>query len=363
MRARVAILIVVALVLVGCQDNSSEKARKTRAKKPTTQATATSASLTQQEVIADTEASTVRISGRIGESYVFGSGVVIDQTQGWILTNAHVVSGTSTLKVTLPDHQQVSARVLGQAPCDDIAVLELNPNPGDLPAIEMGQDEDIQQGDSVTAIGFPESYQDPFSENVSPTATTGTVSNTGISAEPDPSLPRYDSLIQHQAPVNHGNSGGPLVDAQARLIGINTLANAIGPSGEPIQGQYYAISIDAINELLPTLGSGQDIGYVGWSVLANSPDLSAQFAEAFGYAPPASDGLLALGSDPGSPASRHGFQAGDVIEAVDGSSVSTVPELCGVIESHGPGDVLTVAGVTIADDGTPISYTENIRIP
>jgi len=288
--------------------------------------------------------------------------VIIDATEGFVLTNAHVISGTSTITVTLPNHAQVHARVLGQAPCDDVAVLELNPNPGGLQAIELGQDGDVEQGDSVTAIGYPESYQDPFSSDVKPTATTGTVSTTGISAEPDASLPRYDSLIQHQAPVNHGNSGGPLVDDQARLIGINTLANDIGPSGEAIQGQYYAIGIDSIKQLLPTLEAGQNTGYVGWNLMANGADLDAQFTEAFGFQPPTSEGLLALGSDPGSPAYKHAIQAGDVIVAIDGSSVSTVPEICDVIESHGPGDVLTVDGVTTQDDGSLMDWTENIRL-
>jgi serine protease Do len=226
------------------------------------------------------------------------------------------------------------------------------PEPRNLRAIELGDDEDVEEGDTVTAIGFPESLQDQLSPDTKPTATNGIVSATDISAEPDPSLPRYDSLIQHQAPVNHGNSGGPLVDDQARLVGINTLANTLGSSGEAIQGQYYAISVDSIKPLLPTLESRQNSSYVGWNLLALTPDVAAAYTEALGLPPPTFEGLVALGSDPGSPASKLPMQPGDVIVAVDGSPVSTVGEICGVVESHGPGDVLSVDGVTTQEDGT-----------
>jgi len=367
MRVWPAIVVTVAILLCSCQDGSSPTARKSRVKKSSSQretvtASSTSPSLSQQEIIADAEASTVHITARVGSNYAFGTGVVIDGSNGWILTNAHVISGASALTVTLPDHSQAHATVLGQAPCDDIAVLELSPNPGDLQAMELGDAAALQAGDSVTVIGFPESWQDPFSADMIPTANTGTISIARTSAEPDDSLPRYDSLIQHQAPVNHGNSGGPLVDDEGQLIGINTLVNTIGPSG-PIQGQYYAISIDAIQQLLPILEAGEDVGYLGWSLLSNSADLDSQFAEVFGYPPPASDGLLAVGSEPGSPAYKHGVEAGDLIRAVDDSPVSTVAELCDVLESHGPGDVLVVDGETIGDDGTPFSWSEQIKLP
>jgi len=363
---RVSIVIILALLVAGCDLNTGSSARKTKVKKSSTQTSVTSSvspSLTQQEVIANTEASTVHITGRVGSGYVFGTGVVIDETKGWILTNAHVISGTSTLTVTLPDHTQPNARVIGQAPCEDIAVLEINQNPGGLQAIPFGEDQSVEQGDDVTAVGYPESFQDPFSADVKPTSTTGTVSTTGISAEPDESLPRYESLIQHQAFLNHGNSGGPLVDDQGRLIGINTLVNDMRPSGEPIQGQFYAISIDAIKQLLPRLETGENVGYVGWSLMANSPELAAQFAEVYGSQPPTSDGLLALGSDPGTPAYKHAIQAGDVIERVDGSPVSTVAELCAIVQSHGPGDVLTVDGESIDNGGSPYTWSEDIKLP
>jgi Trypsin-like peptidase domain len=234
MRMRLAIVIILALLVAGCDLNTGSSAQKTKVKKSSIKASVTSSvspSLTQQEVIANTVASTVHITGRVGSDYVFGTGVVIDENKGWILTNAHVISGTSTLTVTLPDHGQLNARVIGQAPCEDLAVLEITQNPGDLQAIPLGEDDSVEQGDDVTAVGYPESFQDPFSADIKPTATTGTVSTTGISAEPDPSLPRYDSLIQHQAFLNHGNSGGPLVDDRGQLIGINTLANDMRPSG------------------------------------------------------------------------------------------------------------------------------------
>jgi S1-C subfamily serine protease len=170
----------------------------------------------------------VRIQGKEGG----GSGVVVDAERGLVLTNAHVAVGLEGTKARVGDDAstETPARLVAAAPCDDLAVMLLVNKPQNLQAIQLGDSSGVKQGDHVTVLGYPGTFEEQrLGENVNQAqqlvATDGNVSAVNVAATPDPSLPRFASTIQHQAPVNPGNSGGPLVNDKGQLVGINTLRN------------------------------------------------------------------------------------------------------------------------------------------
>jgi S1-C subfamily serine protease len=242
----------------------------------------------------------------------------------------------------LNDGRSAPARILGQAPCDDLAVLALNPIPTDLHAITMGDSSKARAGQHVTVLGYPSSLQDATQAKV--TATEGSVSVADTAAEPDPSLPRYPSLIQHQAPVNPGNSGGPLIDDAARLIGINTLANTLTSGGRAVQGQYYAITTKHVQEVLPVLESGKNVAYVGWELLPVA-EYGQEIESSWGLNLPRTDGMFVSAADSGSPADHGQVQAGDQFYSIEDTAVNSVADVCGIVQSRSSGQVLRVHGV------------------
>jgi S1-C subfamily serine protease len=300
----------------------------------------------------------VEISGKEGSSVVGGSGVVVDAAKGLVLTNAHVGAGLASIQAKVGDDAgtQGPARVVATAPCDDIAIVQLVNRPPSLRAMPLGSSAAVANGQAVTAFGYPASFANPEQQTV--VSTTGTVSSPNVPADPAPDLPHYASTIQHQAPINPGNSGGPLVDAQGRLIGINTLGNT-QQGGRTVQGQYYAISIDHIKQLLPGLEAGTSQADVGWDLVPlNEVDLRLEFAQdgrwqdgALGAQvaravsqPPVSDGLYVRGAATGSPAEKASLGYGDLIDKIEGTPVKTVADVCSIVQSHAAGSKLFVHG-------------------
>ena len=313
----------------------------------------------------------VELTGKRGQETVGGSGVVIDAKQGLVLTNAHVIAGVSALNAKVGDNAATAgpARVLAQAPCDDLAVVKLVNVPPGLKQIKIGSSAKVKSGEQVTVLGYPASFSNPTTQTV--VSTNGTVSSTNVAAEPDPSLPKYPSTIQHQAPVNPGNSGGPLVNDQGELIGINTLGNT-QQGGRAIQGQYYAIAMDRIKTLLPNLEAGKNQAYVGWSLAPlDQVNLSQAFAiDSFWQSPQrgaavARDlqaagvtGLYVKDSDTGSAAKQVNIGFGDLLTSIEGTPVKSVSDVCDIVESHGPGDKLLVRGVYL-NSANSVSQLEN----
>jgi len=340
--------------------------------------TTSTTALTPQEVIESAKPATVELFGKVGDSTVGGSGVVYDAANGRILTNAHVVEGVSQLKVKVGDQlPTLPARVVGQAPCDDLAVVQLGQLPPDLAELPLGDSATVENGDHVTVLGYPSGFQRAQQQAVS--TTEGTVSNPSvIGNQISADLPRYQSLIQHQAPVNPGNSGGPLVDDQGDVIGINALTSA--PEGN--QGQYFAISINQAKSVLPQLEAGDNPAYIGLSTvpLRMYPDqaLAADFAYQYGsdvvdearavhLSKRDYDGLYVLSSELGSPARRADIFPGDLIERIDGTRVTTVPKYCSILRSAAPGQTLAV-DTRILTDGKQLddvfgAVTVKVKVP
>jgi S1-C subfamily serine protease len=373
-RRALAPTVVVALILAGCGGSDPV------ADKPTKPKVTPERKLTPEQVVERVGPATVKLSGRFGNIVASGSGAIIDAKRGLVLTNSHVVSGVEALKAQINDTQTATARVLAQAPCDDVALVQIVAPPAGLKAFEMGASGAVKPGQHISVLGYPATLEETDSGSSSKlTVTSGTVSNPQTSAQLGAGSPRYPALIQHQAPVNHGNSGGPLVDDYGRLIGLNTLTGAGSDKGGQTQGQYYAISIDRIKDaLLPSLTAGKDISDYGWTLNPVTTDLLYEYygddarklTDAvinFLNKTDETEGLMVLGTDPGSSAERNHFVVGDYITEINDTPVTSVGDVCEIVESKAPGDTLQVEGRLLSletpseDFGRP--FTENIRVP
>lgn len=313
--------------------------------------------LSQEDVIETVAPSTVALTGRVGDGSAGGTGVVIDAERGLVLTNSHVVVGLSALRARVGDDASTDgpARVVAKAPCEDLAVVQLVNTPPNLTAITFGSSADVKSGQTVTALGYPASFENPDEQKV--VSTTGIVSSANVAAEPDPSLPRYASTIQHQAPINPGNSGGPLVNEKGELIGINTLGNT-EQGGRTIQGQYYAISVDHVRKFLPDLEAGKSTTDVGWDmspvdtvslrdIFANDPDFASADEGALLESQVQAgdlDGLYVWRTDTASPAGKANIYFGDLITSIEGTSVRSMSDVCEILASHAPGETIAVRG-------------------
>jgi serine protease Do len=253
-----------------------------------------------------------------------GSGFLIDD-QGRVVTNAHVVDEADTVKVKLSDDREYRAKVVGKDDRLDVAVLELENAPHDLPAAALGVSDALRVGEYVVAIG------NPF--GLGNTVTMGIVSAKGRTIGAGP----YDDFIQTDASINPGNSGGPLFNLRGQVVGINT---AINPQGK---GIGFAIPIDAVKQVLPQLIATGHVSRGRLGVVIQGMD--SDLAKAVGLDRP--HGALVEEVEPGSPADKAGVKAGDVILAVDGQDVPRHEELPRLVASHKPG---TEVKVTVLHD-------------
>lgn len=267
-----------------------------------------------------------------------GSGFLID-ANGRILTNNHVISGSSQVEVTLSDQSKYKANVLVRDPQDDLALVQITPRKK-LPFLRLGDSDTLQVGQKVLAIG------NPF--GLSGTLTTGVVSSVGrpIRGENNQEL---DGMIQTDAAINSGNSGGPLLDSMGSVIGINT---AILGQGGNI-GIGFALPINRAKRMLDDFAAGRSFGrpWLGITDVYIAGDL----AEALDL--PSSGGLLIQQVRPGSAADDAGLRGadqlvvignaqvgvgGDFITAIDGTAIDKQDMLARLLSHKRPGDVLTL---------------------
>jgi S1-C subfamily serine protease len=274
-----------------------------------------------------------------------GTGVVIDARRGLVLTNAHVVGGQSSIKAKV-GNTEANAVVLGQAPCEDLAVLELRPKPAGLKQAQLGRARTARAGDRVTVLGYPGAFEESSTDRRLQ-ATDGTVSSGISSATLHPALPKYPAVIQHQAPLSPGNSGGPLFNDKGEVIGINTVSTS-GVSEGSRQNQNGAISIDRARSQLADLRSNEDSGYLGWQL--QPFDLRRLGTT-----------LIVLGVDPNSPADRANLVFGDAVTEIDDTKVNSVADVCDIVGSKSSGDRLKVSGLTVVA-GRVLPYTVRPRL-
>jgi len=291
--------------------------------------------------------STVRILALTGDSGAGGTGWVLDAQQGLIVTNQHVVNEGETFQVVVND-QTREAKLMGSAPCDDMAVLKVADTTG-LVTLPLGAQADIREGDTVVAVGFPGSD----SEKARLTATTGVVSvvSTSYDERNAVDVPNYPNVIQTDVAINPGNSGGPLVDTDSRLVGINS-AGTTQRNNRIIQGQNYAIGVDRVKEVVPQLQTGHSLYWTGIG-LDYVPDPSQ-----LSGAPTSAPGILVNNIVPGSPAAQAGFPNPAYITQVNGQDMDgTLQSYCQAVKA-GPQDSATYTLFTTANS-SPIQ----VRIP
>jgi serine protease Do len=257
-----------------------------------------------------------------------GSGVIVTK-DGYILTNNHVVDNADEVKVTLQDGREFTAKVIGRDPKSDVAVIKIDAK--DLPVVPMADSDKAQVGDIVLAIG------NPF--GVGQTVTTGIVSATGRG---NLGIEDYEDFIQTDAAINPGNSGGALVDAEGRLIGINT---AIYSRSGGNQGIGFAIPSDLARNVMDSLIQYGHVtrGYLGVMIQDVTPELAKEFRLKEMTGALVGD-VVAKG-----PADKAGFKDGDVVLDWNGKKVTDSRHLKLTVGETKPG---TTVPVRILRDGS-----------
>ena len=265
--------------------------------------------------------------GFTGDQTVSGSGVFITD-QGYILTNNHVVEGTKQVSIVLSDGTEQTAIIVGTDPYSDIAVLKTD---GKVPAVAtLGNSDALDPGESVIAIGSPLG-------NFKNTVTVGVVSATGRSIDTGNGY-QIEDLIQTDAAINHGNSGGPLVNLAGEVIGINTLIVRNTNNGDVAEGLGFAIpanTAQAIAQQIIQLGYFSR-PYIGINYQPIDPNIAAR------YNLPAQWGVYITEVASDSPASQAGLQQGDIITKVGDIALDETHSYVNTLFTFKPGDQITL---------------------
>jgi serine protease Do len=251
-----------------------------------------------------------------------GSGFIFDEA-GYVMTNNHVVRGATEIEVTLWDGREFEATIVGQDPNTDIAVIKIED--GDLPVLRLGDSDKIRVGDWAIAVGNPLELEG--------TVTVGVVSAKGrVDLNIQGGAPLYQDFIQTDASINFGNSGGPLVNIEGEVIGINSAINA------QANGIGFAIPINLAKEVSDALiAEGKVVrGFLG----VRPQEITRELAEAYDLG--GTEGVLIAGVEDGTPAAEAGIEAGDVITEFDGTEITSVAQFRRVVAGVAPGEEVSV---------------------
>jgi S1-C subfamily serine protease len=251
-----------------------------------------------------------------------GSGFVFDD-EGRVVTNYHVVQDAETVQISYPSGDEVDATVVGVDPSTDIAVLDPQDDVN-VAALEIADSDQVRVGDPVIAIGSP--------FGLAGTVTSGIVSALDRSIR-SPGGFAVEGVIQTDAAINSGNSGGPLLDAEGRVIGINTQIQST--TGGNV-GIGYAVPSDTIQEIADELIQSGEVQHAWLGVQMSETD----------------DGVTIVEVRPDSPAAEAGVQVGDVVTDAGGDPIETADELSDAVASREPGDELELALERDGDEQT-----------
>ena len=297
-----------------------------------------------------------------------GTGMVLTSS-GEVLTNNHVVEGATSIKVTVVSTGNTyTAKVVGTDPTDDVAVLQMQ-NASGLATAKLGDSSDVSVGDAVTAVG------NAGGRGGTPSAAKGTVTATGqtmTASDDNGSNPEtLTDMIETDANVVAGDSGGPLYDSNNEVIGMDTAASSSGDvgsggfgsggfggdgsgglgsgsDGSGSQTVAYAIPIDKAMNIADQIESGHETSKIH---IGNPAFLGVSLQDSF-------NGVVVAGVGDGTPAEQAGLQAGDTITSVNGQSIGSADDLSSLIGAHNPGDKITLTWT----DASGQSHTETVTL-
>jgi serine protease Do len=264
-----------------------------------------------------------------------GSGFIIT-SDGYILTNNHVVDGAARVQVRLDDGRELDAKVAGRDPQTDLALLKIDAT--NLPVVPLGDSGVLKVGEPVMAVGNPFGLEQ--------TVTTGIVSATGRVIGEGP----YDDFIQTDASINPGNSGGPLINARGEAIGMNTAI--VSGSGGSI-GIGFAVPVHLAKFVVPQLAEKGQVER-GWLGVTAQP-LTRDLAASLGVS--RTEGALVSQVWEGSPAAAAGLRRGDVIVALDGRKIGRATDLSLLVAAAPVGKDI---GVSVLREGKPVTLTARV---
>jgi 2-alkenal reductase len=267
------------------------------------------------------------IFGRTGDQTVSGTGFFITD-RGYIITNNHVVEGTTEVSIILSDGTEEKATIVGTDKYSDIAVLKTDAS---VPAVaSLGNSDTLKPGQSVIAIGSPLG-------NFKNTVTTGVVSATGRSIDTGNGY-QVEDLIQTDAAINHGNSGGPLVNLAGEVIGVNTLVVRNTGSGDVAEGLGFAIPVNTAQAVAQQIIDKGYLArpYLGISFQAINPEIAAV------YNLPAQWGVYITRVTVNSPAAQAKLQHGDIITKIGDVALDETHSYVNALFEFQPGDQVTL---------------------
>jgi putative serine protease PepD len=260
-----------------------------------------------------------------GEAQAQGSGWVYD-SDGHIVTNDHVVDGSTSIKVRFWDGRTYSASIVGTDKSTDLAVIKVDAPSSELHPLAVGNSKDLQVGDGVVAIGSPFGLEE--------TVTSGIVSALHRAIQGQTNFTINDS-IQTDAAINHGNSGGPLLNTQGQVVGVNAQIKSDSGGNEGVGFSIPSSTVKSVASQLISNGKAVH-AYLGVAIDSTAPNA-----------------LLATVTD-GQAAKQAGLKKGDVITELDGTTISSGDDLSRAIDAHKPGDKVSV---TYKRDGSEHSVT------
>ena len=281
--------------------------------------------LSLQQIYEKSIHSTVSILCTLSRGSATGSGVVLSQ-DGYVITNYHVVEGATAISVLFTDGRQLNARMVGGDKLSDLAVLQVDAQ--DLIPAEFGDSDTLRVGDVVVAIG------DPLGIELRGTMTDGIVSAINRNLTTDG---RTLTLIQTNAALNSGNSGGPLINCYGQVIGINTMKIGDYVNSTGVEGLGFAIPSTTVKLIVDQLLSQ---GYV-----SGRPELGIQgvdIPEFYRYYYRMPEGVYVNAVAAGSDAAEKGIQVKDIILAINGEWISSIEDIETILYNHQPGDVVTL---------------------
>ena len=268
--------------------------------------------------------------GPTGDQTVSGTGFFIT-VQGYMITNNHVVEGAKEVSIILSDGTEQKAAIVGTDIFSDIAVLKTE---GNVPAVaKLGNSDVLKPGESVIAIGSPLG-------NFKNTVTVGVVSATGRAIDTGNSY-RIEDLIQTDAAINHGNSGGPLVNLAGEVIGVNTLVVRSTAGGDVAEGLGFAVPMNTAQAVAQQIIEKGYFArpYLGVSFQPINPEIAAI------YNLPAQWGVYLTRVAPNSPADQAGLQAGDIITKIGDIALDETHSYVNTLFAFQPGDQITLGVV------------------